>query len=55
MSSDKTEGYFEDGEKEKLAYVRQVMRPMREVLKNKPEQEIVEAALQCYEKLVEKK
>ncbi|MDD2656145.1 MAG: GGDEF domain-containing protein [Patescibacteria group bacterium] len=55
ISSEETETYFEEGEKEKLSYIRQVMRPMQEVLKEKSEKEIVEMALQCYEKLVEKK
>ncbi|MFA7245102.1 MAG: GGDEF domain-containing protein [Candidatus Magasanikbacteria bacterium] len=55
ISSEETETYFEEGEKEKLSYIRQVMRPMQEVLKDKSEKEIVGHALECYEKLVEKK
>ena len=55
VSSDDTEDYFEEEEKARLSYIRQVMRPMREVLKNKSEKEIVEYALQCYKNLVEKK
>ena len=55
VSSDNMEDYFEEEEKARLSYIRQVMRPMREVLKDKSEKEIVGYALQCYEKLVEKK
>jgi len=55
ISSDETETYFEKTEKEKLSYIRQVMRPMQEVLRDKSEQEIVAMALQCYEKIAEKK
>ncbi|PIY93311.1 MAG: hypothetical protein COY69_02320 [Candidatus Magasanikbacteria bacterium CG_4_10_14_0_8_um_filter_32_14] len=55
ISSDKIEEYLNEEEIEKLSYIRQVMRPMQEVLKNKTEQEIVEHALECYSKLVEKK